>query len=120
MKRNSNEYRNNIRAVLLEGGVARAYFKRAPENKTFPYVVFDIRALGENRDVIEVDAWGLKGNEEELTNIADAIEENLDGYIIANEKHSSLLDSNNDMKWIDDDDENIIRINLSFNATYQA
>ena len=120
MRRNSNAYRTDVRNVLLECGVARAYFKRAPEKKTFPYVVFDIRALGESRDVIEVDVWGLKGNEDELTNIADAIEEGTDGYIIANEKHSSLLVTNNDMKWIDDDDENIIRINLSFNATYQA
>lgn len=118
--RKSNEYTKDVRNVILSSGISRVYERRAPETKEFPYAVYDIRALTEARYVIEVDLWGLKGNENELADMADGLEAVMAGYIIANDNHSSMISSNNDMKWVDDSDENLIRINMSFNSTYQG
>lgn len=115
------QFAADVRAVMLQTeGLARAYWNNAPEARTMPYLVYDIRAIGMNRLVIECDLWGTKGNELNLWNMADALEENLDGYIVSNEYHAGEITSNNDKKWVDDDDERIIRINMSFGATYQA
>lgn len=121
LKRNSMQYAKDIKeAILKVQGLTEAYNTIASANAIDPYAVFEVRALGESMLVIEVDLWSCKGAEIELQDIADELEAMLDGYIIANDYHTSMLVSNNDMKWVADSDENVIRINLSFSATYQA
>lgn len=121
MQMNMKRYAADVRtAMLTSDGLDRAYWNNAPESKTMPYAVFGIRSIGNNRLNIEVDLWGLKGGETELWDIADSVEANLDGNIISNEYHASEVITNSDKKWVADDDERIIRINLSFTATYQA
>lgn len=112
-------YAADIREEMLTV-IDRVYWNNAPELKQFPYAVFEIRAAGERRTTIEIDLWGTKGNETELWDSADELEADLDGFIINNQHHTSSIISNHDKTWVKDDDERLVRINLSFNATYQA
>ena len=119
-KRHSNEYAADIRTALLTV-MQRVYLSEAPQTKTFPYCVFDADVLY-NGFKITVDLWGKSGaeNEADLMDQADLVEAALDGYLIANEYHTSLLTSNQDRQWIRDEDPTIKRIQLSFYATYQS
>ena len=119
-KRHSNEYYADLREALTTV-IDRVYVNEAPEGKTFPYVVFSTDAIYDGYKVT-VDLWGRSGpaNEAELEDIADSVEEALDGYIIANDYHTSMLVSNDDRQWMRDEDPTIKRIMLSFNATYQS
>lgn len=117
----TKQYVADVRTVMLTtDGLDRVYWNNAPESKTMPFAVFGIRGIGNNRLNIEVDLWGNKGSEVALWDIADALESKLDGSIISNDYHASEIITNSDKKWVADDDERIIRINLSFTATYQA
>lgn len=119
IKRQSQQFSDDIRALIISSGMTRVYVGSAPESKTFPYAVMDVRGAGTSM-TIELDVWGSKGNEPTLENDVDNIEVALDHALIANQYHTSAIFTNNDRKWVANDDENIIHINLSFNATYQS
>lgn len=115
IKEHVAEYAANIRSALT--GTAQAYWMNAPENHTFPYAVFEIRSAYGGK-VIDFDVWGSE--EVATSELADAIEECLDGYIIANSYHTSIITSNYNKQFIADVDERIIHVNLSFTATYKS
>lgn len=116
----SAEYVKDIReAIVTVTDNNRVYWNVAGEDKTFPYVVFEIRSVGGDK-VITLDLWGERGGEVELSNLADLIEAYLDGLVIYNIYHASTLTSQNNLQWIADEDERIIHLNLSFDATYQS
>ena len=119
-KRHSNEFLADIRSALLEV-MTRVYLNEAPQNKTYPFCVFEADVMY-NGFKVTVDIWGKSGaeNEAHLLDQADLIEAALDGLIIANEYHTSMFASNQDMQWIRDEDPTIKRIQLSFYATYQS
>lgn len=119
-KRHSNEYVADIRTALLNV-LQRVYLNEAPKDKVFPYIVFEADVIYEGYKVT-VDLWGKSGasNEADLVDYADDVEEALDGLIIANDYHTSMLNSNEDRQWMRDEDPTIKRIQMSFNATYQS
>lgn len=99
---------------------ARVYLREAEEKKTFPYVVFDVRAASELRVFIELDIWGLRGTENALQKLADDLEESLDGMVLSETLYVASIYTNNDLKWVTDDNKDIKHINMSFTATYQG
>lgn len=117
-----NKIENLIASLyaILSVIVTRFFFRTAAESKTFPYGVFDVRKLTDGMLVVEIDLWGKRGNEISLLQDAESIEETLDGYVLADSNHTASFISNNDLKFVTDEDENIIHIILSFNATYCA
>ena len=117
-KRHSNELYKDLRTALLVAS-DNVYLRSAPKTKTFPYIVFDIFPIYEG-EKCSIDLWGMKGTEEAFENLADTVEALLDGYIIANQYHTVMLMTNDDRSWVRDEDENIIRIRMSFNGIYQS
>lgn len=119
-KEYSAQFAADIRAAIeTASGADRIYWNNSPESKVFPFIVFSIRSL-EGDKIITLDFWGEKGNEIELNDLADLTESELDGLVISNIYHASILKSNNNKQWIADEDERIIRLNMSFEATYQS
>ena len=98
----------------------RVYLREATEKKTFPYIVFDVRVLSEIRVAIELDIWGTRAGEVALQDLADNIEELLDGYVLSDPLFAAALYTNSDLKWVEDEDKDIKHINMSFSATYQG
>jgi hypothetical protein len=99
---------------------ARVYLREAVEKKTFPFVVFDVRVISDIRIVIELDLWGTRGGEAALSNLADDLEELLDGIVLSDPLFTAAIYTNSDLKWVIDEDKDIKHINLSFTATYQG
>lgn len=98
----------------------RVYLREATETKTFPYIVFDVRVVSEIRVAIELDIWGERGGEIALQALADDVEELLDGQVFSDPLFTAALYTNNDLKWVPDEDKDIKHINMSFSATYQG
>ena len=120
-KEHSAEFADDVRALIATAAqFDRVYWNNAPEkNKTFPYIVFEIRSSAGDK-VIMLDLWGEKGAEVELNDLTDTVEAALDNEVISNVYHSSILATQNNKQWIADEDERIIHMNMSFDATYQA
>ena len=120
-KEHSAQFAEDIRALMVAAAqIDRVYWINAPEkNKVYPYIVFDFRAVAGDK-VITLDLWGEKGNEVTLYDLADTVEEALDNTVIYNSYHSSILATQNNKQWIADEDERLIHLNMSFDATYQA
>ena len=119
-KEHSAKFAEDVRALIVTAAqFDRVYWNNAPEAKTFPYIVFDIRSVSGDK-VITLDLWGEKGKEIELHDLADTVEEALDNTVIYNYCHSSIIATQNNKQWIADEDERIIHLNMSFDATYQA
>lgn len=108
-----------IRAQL-ETLCKRVYFREAPENKTFPYIVFDVRNATDIRIILELDLWGVRDEEVTLQTLADDLEELIDGMVLSESLFMASLYSNNDLKWVADENKDIKHINMSFTATYQG
>lgn len=119
IKRSLSAFCKALRSQMLIK-CTRVFLREAGEQKTFPYIVFDVRVLSEIRIVVEVDIWGQRGGEVALQNLADDVEEMLDGMIISNPLFIASIYTNNDLKWVLDEDKDIKHINLSFDATYQG
>lgn len=113
------DFCKRIRTEMLKQ-CDRVYLREAEEKKTFPYVVFDVRALTDVRVTLELDLWGTRPGEETLADLADNLEEALDGLAISEPEFIAALYTNNDLKWVNDDDKDIKHVNLSFTVTYQA
>ena len=117
----SAEFSKDIKRLITAAtNNTRVYWMNAPENnKTFPYVVYEIRSVGGDK-VIALDIWGKRGDEIIVSDLADTIEAALDNEVIYNQYHASIISTQNNKEWIADEDERIIRLSMSFDATYQA
>lgn len=120
-KEHSAQFAADICAAIKAAADSdRVYWNNAPEkDKVYPYIVFSIRSL-EGDKIITLDFWGQKDGEIVLSDLSDTVEAELDGLVISNEYHASLLATNNNKQWIADEDERLIHLNMSFDATYQA
>lgn len=96
----------------------RVYFREAKENKEFPYIVFETRPIGQYRAVVELDLWGVRGAEYDLQKLADDIEELMDNRIMSAPQYIANPITNNDQKWVNDDNKDILHINMSFDCIY--
>ena len=120
-KRTTMELVKDIRTMLLTD-CPRSFFREGKEKKTYPYVVFDVRAYMERRVELELDLWGLRGldTEKELNDLADTIEENIDGTVISKPSYIASFGTNNDVKDVPDENKDIKHINMSFSVIYQS
>lgn len=118
IKNNTAEYAADIRSIISTVTTA-CYWQHAPETATGEYVVFDISDVLDSRS-ITINLWGTRGREIELADLADAVEAVLDGAIISNMWHTSSIVSSENKQWVADEDERIIHIYMSFDATYKA
>lgn len=116
-KENIAEYAADIRAAL--NGTITAYWMSAPESAIKPYMVFNISSFA-NGKRIDCDLWDVRGKEVALLGLAETVEALLDGIVIFNRFHSSVITSDQNKQYIADDDDRIIHINMSFGATYQS
>lgn len=116
----SAEFVKDVKALIVVAANSdRVYWNNAPESKTFPYIVFEVRSVGGDK-VVSLDLWGQRGQEIIVSDLADAVEAALDNEVIYNQYHASILSTQNNKEWIADEDERIIRLSMSFDATYQA
>lgn len=119
LNRNLMAFSKRIKAEMIKD-CPRVYFREAAEKKIFPYVVYDIRVLSEIRVIFELDIWGIRDGELNLQKLADDLEEHLDGSIISDPLFMASIYTNNDLKWVTDEDKDIRHINMSFTCTYQG
>ena len=120
LQEHSAQFVDDVRDLIVAAVEnERVYWNNAAEDKVFPYIVFEIRSVGGDK-VISLDLWGLRGDEITLSDMADVIEAALDQEVIYNQYHASIISSQNNKEWIADEDERIIRLSMSFDATYQA
>lgn len=115
--RDSMALNKGIKAQLLPL-CFRVYLREAQEKKEFPYIVFDARPIGEYRAVVELDLWGVRGSEFALQKLADDIEEHLHGSVLSAPQYLANPLSNNDQKWVPDENKDILHINMSFDCIY--
>ena len=120
-KRTTMELVKDIHTMLLTD-CPRSFFREGKEKKIYPYVVFDVRAYMERRVELELDLWGLRGpdTEKELNDLADTIEENIDGTVISKPSYIASFGTNNDVKDVPDENKDIKHINMSFSVIYQS
>lgn len=114
-----NAFCKAIRTEMVKD-CPRVFLREANEKKTFPYIVFDVRTATEIRVIMELDIWGTRGSEVALSDLADKLEEHLDGLVLSDPSFCASLYTNNDLKWVVDEDKDIKHINMSFTATYQG
>lgn len=110
------ELRKDIKKILEEVD-KKIFYRRAAANTPYPYISYLIKDVGELK-VLEIDYWDNDVSTVNIETLADSVEEVLDGKTITNENYSGALYTNNDRKWIDDDDKTILRINESFEIRY--
>lgn len=112
------ELRKDIKDILSQAH-DRVFYRRAKQKDAYPYIVYSIKdAYGAK--ILEIDFWDRDINDStrNIEAIVDKVEELLDKYTLTNEYHSITLYSNEDRKWIDDEDKTIQRINESFEIRY--
>lgn len=102
---------------LLRSIFEKTFYRRADVDTKYPYLVYTIRDVDDYK-ILEIDFWDEGSNTENIENIADKVEETLDEFIKTNENHSISIFKNNDRRWVDDENKNILRINESFQILY--
>ena len=110
------ELRKDIQ-YLLKSIFEKIFYRRADVDTQYPYLVYTIRDVDDYK-ILEVDFWDEGSNTEKIENIADKVEETLDEFTKTNENHSISIFKNNDRRWVDDENKNILRINESFQILY--
>lgn len=112
------ELRKDIKNILSQAH-DRVFYRRAKEKDAYPYIVYSIKDVY-GAKVLDIDFWDKDINDStrNIETLADKVEELLDKYTLTNEYHSITLYSNEDRKWIDDEDKTIQRINESFEIRY--
>ncbi|WP_160357686.1 hypothetical protein [Clostridium chromiireducens] len=102
---------------LLKSVCNGVFYRRATDKTPYPYVVISINDIAEAK-VLTIDCWDNDSDTSVIETLADNIESVLDKQTITNENHSITFYSNEDRKWIDDEDKNISRINETFEIRY--
>lgn len=112
------ELRKDIKDILSRAH-DRVFYRRAEQEDAYPYIVYSIKDTY-GAKVLEIDFWDRDINDStrNIETIVDKVEELLEKYTLTNENHSITLYSNEDRKWIDDEDKRIQRINESFEIRY--
>ncbi|WP_346877547.1 hypothetical protein [Clostridium sp. UBA5712] len=112
------ELRKDIKDILSQAH-ERVFYRRAKQKDAYPYIVYSIKDVY-GAKVLEIDFWDRDINDStrNIETMVDKVEELLDKYTLTNENHSITLYSNEDRKWIDDEDKTIQRINESFEIRY--
>ena len=119
IRRTTSEVIKDMRTKLL-GLNQRVYYHEAPESKTYPYIVFDVRPMGENMMTVELDLWSMRPDQIAILDLATRIEESFDNFIFNGPLYTMALVTNNDTQWLVDEDKDILHMNLSFTGVYQA
>lgn len=101
---------------LLKSIHNNIFYRRAQHEDIYPHVVYTIKDIF-NAKVLSIDIWDKDSDTKIIEEIADNIE-NLKDTIITNENHTIVLYYNEDRRWIDDEDKDIERINMSFEIRY--
>ena len=109
------ELRKDIQA-LLKTVTAQTFYRRATDTALYPYVVYTIEDIF-GAKMLKVDIWDKDSSTLRIETIADSIE-TLKDEIIKSENHTVILYYNEDRQWVDDEDKQIQRINLSFELRY--
>lgn len=115
MESKTIELRKDI-CDLLKSKCSNITYRRASYEASYPYVVYTIKDIGESKE-LEINIWDKNSDTTQIEDIADNIEK-LDKEILTNENHTFSLWKNNDRQWIDDEDKNILRINMTFELRY--
>lgn len=112
------ELRKDIKDILSQAH-GRVFYRRAKQEDAYPYIVYSIKDVY-GAKALEIDFWDRDINDStrNIETMVDKVEELLDKYTLTNENHSITLYSNEDRKWIDDEDKKIQRINESFEIRY--
>lgn len=112
------ELRKDIKDILSQAH-DRVFYRRAKQKDAYPYIVYSIKDVY-GAKVLDIDFWDKDINDStrNIETMVDKVEELLDKYTLTNENHSITLYSNEDRKWIDDEDKKIQRINESFEIRY--
>ena len=109
------ELRKDI-VKLLKTTNNNIYCRRADTKAMYPHVVYTIEDIYEAK-VLNIDIWDKADSTTRIEELADNIE-NLKDEMVNNENHSFIIYYNEDRKWVDDDDKDIQRINMSFEIRY--
>ena len=114
----------DIRTFLLTK-CSNVFFLEGSETKAYPNIVFDVRPMTERRMVLEMDLWDMRKNGDnagikELEDLADDIEEALDGLIFSRSAYIACFNANNDIKPVIDENKDFKHINMSFDIIYQS
>lgn len=92
------------------------YCRRADPKALYPHIIYSIEDIYQAK-VLNVEIWDRADGTTRIETIADNIEK-LKDEVVNNENHSFILYYNEDRKWVDDDDKEIQRVNLSFEIRY--
>ena len=109
------ELRKDIQNIF-KSITENVYFRKANRNSLYPHIVYSIEDIY-NAKVLTIDIWDKYIDTSRIEEIADNLEK-IKNIVVNSEFHSFILYYNNDRKWVDDEDKEIQRINLSFQINY--
>ena len=118
-KRTTMALVKGIRTQLLDK-CSNVYFQEGTEDKKYPRIIMDVRPTYETRMVLELDLWNMRGEEKTLADLADTVEDLLDGMVLSEPGYMASLYTNNDMKFVPDENKDFKHVNMSFNIIYQS
>lgn len=109
------ELRKDIQTIL-KNICENVFYRRSSDTTKYPYIVYSIKSIGEAKE-LEINIWDYNCDTSKIENIADKIED-INREIVSNENHTFSLWNNYDRQWIDDDNKDILRINMTFELRY--
>lgn len=119
---------NKRTTMALVEGIRTQLFSKCPnvfymestEKKQYPMIVFEVRPSYETRMTLELDLWEMRGSEKALFDLADTVEEFMDGMVLSEPEYIASFYTNNDMKNVPDENKDFRHVNMSFNIIYQS
>lgn len=111
------ELRKDIQKLLKEVA-SNVSYKSATEKTSFPYVVYKIKDYGEYLKQVEIDVWNKGTSTEVIENLVDDIENRLNDEIVCSDMHTIIFCNDNNRQWLEDQDKELQRINLSYTLNY--
>lgn len=118
-KRTTMALVKGIRTQLLSK-CSHVYYLESTEDKKYPMIIFEVRPSYETRMTLELDLWSMRGSEKTLFDLADTIEELVDGMVLSEPEYIASFYTNNDMKSVPDENKDFKHLNMSFNIIYQS
>lgn len=112
------ELQSITQAVITDAGHT-AYADEAPDNATYPYVVYSINSFSyeDIRDdiILDIDIWDYYANYSRVEAMADAIEAAFEGLVVHDDAATVLPQFFRYIRTkVPDTDKKIKRINLKF------